>query len=63
MSDELLPCPFCGAEANVSECQGRDDRFYIWCDGCCCTVMYKSKQDAINAWNTRAEPIGREERE
>lgn len=55
MGDELLPCPFCGKEANVSECQGRDDRFYVWCDGCCCTVMYRSRQAAIDAWNTRSE--------
>lgn len=58
---ELKPCPFCGGIANVMQ-----DRHYPkWFVGCnddnCLGFsglgwLYGSKQQAIEAWNTRYEP-------
>lgn len=55
---ELKPCPFCGS--------GRDDNraisimraglWYIYCNECKASQGdYKTREDAINAWNTRYE--------
>lgn len=55
MSEELKPCPFCG---------GQGDYYYImtmrkhWigCSNCnCATDGYDTEEEAIEAWNTRAE--------
>lgn len=55
MSDKLKPCPFCG---------GQGDYYYImtmrkhWigCHNCnCATDGYDTEEEAIEAWNTRAE--------
>ncbi len=54
---ELLDCPFCGSEADI-ECQGKS----AWVVGCMnksCEVFlptyswFTSRENAINAWNTR----------
>lgn len=56
MSDELLPCPFCGGEAYTVE-RG----IYGWSIECdtpfcpCSFAAYRDKAEAIAAWNTRAE--------
>lgn len=71
MNNELKPCPFCGGEAEVWECEeeldildpqslGYLDTKYctVHCVGCevCEIVIGRAKKDeAINAWNTRAE--------
>ena len=57
---ELLPCPFCGSAAGINETPGHA---YVWCavkpgDSCGIepeTAIFKTKEDAIAAWNTRAE--------
>ena len=59
MSDEttLLPCPFCGGEAQVL----KDGLPYvvIECERCFCrTNCNVTEAEAIAAWNTRAE-LGR----
>jgi len=63
MSVELLPCPFCGSQAYVSEDQSSDyDVHWTWhvdCTGCGATIDFKStKEQAVNAWNSRVnEPF------
>lgn len=52
MSDELLPCPFCGGKATVSSFPGAHN---VWCSNqpvrCGNRTMYTPAQ-----WNTRAQP-------
>lgn len=60
---ELLPCPFCGAEANLVDMNTEKDQCFIpyWvqcanclkCEDMPMTAEYKTKEEAINAWNTR----------
>lgn len=51
---ELLPCPFCGGEAQFVE---EDDEIAIWCLGEChvCGGYHEPEQRerAIAAWNRR----------
>ena len=56
---ELKPCPFCGEEPKVIE-----DISVSWvvCDNSDCvvyarTLLKKTREEAIEAWNTRAEDI------
>lgn len=61
MSDELLPCPFCGGEAEIVHTPKviPYEPWWIRCSFCeATTPKYKSetaKADAIAAWNRRAE--------
>lgn len=55
---KLLPCPFCGGEAEVftSDEIGYlgNDRYTVKCGSCICgTGHYKDRQRAIEMWNTR----------
>ena len=50
--DELKPCPFCGGEAVL----GMDfDWFYVYCINCQAQIEKTYKEEAIEAWNRRAE--------
>ena len=49
MTDELLPCPFCGSEAAVADC---DFGAEIEC-ACGAIVSRDSIAEAIAAWNRR----------
>lgn len=59
MSEELLPCPFCGGEAIDSEIEPGNWR--IGCNNVQCrgdwfaSKFYPTKAAAITAWNTRTE--------
>ena len=63
MDDKLLlPCPFCGGEADIEEISGNPftDEPYTWAVGCkdCNIGWYKeTKEDAIAAWNRRVQPV------
>lgn len=62
---ELLPCPFCGNEALLlggGEYEGIQQGYTVECHNCSATTAYfgaDNMQEAIEAWNTRAEPIVR----
>lgn len=65
----LLPCPFCGAGAHITE---EDSRFFAACDQCFCAVgeaydgcampnhIFHEEEAAAAAWNTRP-PITRDD--
>lgn len=59
MSDETLkPCPFCGKQPEVGHYETFDnDEWYIGCDCECgpCTKIHLTYEQAIAAWNARAE--------
>lgn len=51
---ELESCPFCGGEAEI---WGSPYGYAILCSECLVeTITYKTKSEAIAAWNRRAEP-------
>ena len=62
---ELKPCPFCGSDAKIlyESVFGSDDSthyFRIRCLNNACTmgypgVLYSSKQNLIDDWNTRVD--------
>jgi hypothetical protein len=63
MSVKLLPCPFCGSNAHITE---EDSRFFAGCDDCFCAVgeaydgcampnhCFYEEEAAAQAWNTRS---------
>jgi len=60
MSDELKPCPFCGADVDLVECfdEGtREDYWRVLCRGRKCIspdyAEYSDVQSITAAWNTR----------
>lgn len=64
MSEELKPCPFCGnTKMLVYEEKGRFGftEWIVECDShyCACQPTahdsYQTKEEAVEAWNTRAE--------
>jgi hypothetical protein len=57
---ELLPCPFCGGEAEMRGHQAPE--FWVGCPviGCKATTDgFDSQERAARAWNTRAAITGR----
>ena len=57
MSKELNTCPFCSNKKVVIAAVERPSQnFAVWCINCNThTSYFKSREDAINAWNTQAE--------
>lgn len=60
MPNKLKLCPFCGGEAILQK--GIDGRYFVECNitKSHCSVIpktwaYKTKKEAINAWNERAD--------
>lgn len=55
---DLKPCPFCGGEGVVQrhEYEGYTDTFGVVCFDCCAETrqFYNTKEEAIEAWNRRA---------
>lgn len=50
---ELKPCPFCGNESRILSVTGRNH--YVICNYCeSRTSEYRTPEDAIDAWNSRA---------
>lgn len=55
MSD-LLPCPFCGGEAEMHGLNTVLSRPFVACEYCGAeSAVYRTEAEAIAAWNTRAE--------
>lgn len=55
---ELLLCPFCGGEAHMESKHYGDTHYWrVWCQTPFCAFMSvaPTEQQAIEAWNTRAE--------
>lgn len=55
---EIKPCPFCGSKGKATRLG--DKYWIVVCDGTNCPVqpvtkLAKTKQKAIEAWNTRSE--------
>lgn len=60
MSSELKPCPFCGSKADleITSLFEGDTSFVVSCTGCGCELLARhnaTEQEAIDAWNQRAE--------
>lgn len=53
--DKLKPCPFCGAKAKIGN--NFEGQFFVWCtnDDCDARIFSRVKDNAIRAWNRRAE--------
>lgn len=55
MSSELKPCPFCGGD-EIRLDRNEAGRYHAVCTTCECSFAYDwTKQEAITAWNQRAE--------
>ena len=57
MTEKLKPCPFCGGKAvysSITFLHG-DDQCHVECEKCGFTTEnFKTRYDAIDAWNRRA---------
>ena len=55
--DKLKPCPFCGCKNINVEKIGNTEGFYLTCPECEIEQpIYSTLNEAIEAWNRRAEP-------
>ena len=50
--EQLKPCPFCGGEATITLFI---KQIAISCTNCSAVVVEKTAQEAIEAWNRRAD--------
>ena len=53
MSGEPLPCPHCGAAAELRIYQNDPWRYYYACSMPRCSYTYEEKLAALKAWNRR----------
>ena len=62
--EKLKPCPFCGGEAKLHYCMSLENetmaaryegKMGVHCTVCHIATMPMSEEDAIKAWNRRAE--------
>lgn len=54
MSEGLLPCPFCGGEAEPCEVGGF---WWVQCKASCGSPLFGLRPDAVAAWNRRAPAL------
>lgn len=58
MSENLLPCPFCGGKALITRFEQGIDAYYVVCGNpkCLAGIGFELPEaEAIAAWNTRTE--------
>ena len=59
MTEELLPCPFCGEKAAAEDAYnvyGTEVYHFVRCQSCSShSRLYQHRAEAITAWNTRHE--------
>lgn len=65
MSQDLLPCPFCGTAAVLDFHKGNRwaKGYQAYCESKDCkltpySLVYPTADEAIEAWNTRKSPAG-----
>lgn len=54
-TNALLPCPFCGENANFGTRPNEKTRWSVHCDGCTAYRTGGTEVEAIAAWNARSE--------
>lgn len=55
MTEKLMPCPFCGGNAQKVKSSGR----WGWFVSCACAAVgpsAESRDEAVRVWNRRVEP-------
>ena len=53
-NDKLLPCPFCGGEAEFCKGDWIGKEYWVKCTKCICkTSLSNNYNEPIKAWNTR----------
>jgi hypothetical protein len=62
---DLLPCPFCGGEASITDCELHSHAYEIGCrQNAECPLspeIWDTNYDrGVKRWNTRAEPVNRQ---
>lgn len=58
MNNTLLPCPFCGKRAHTGHYRSRhkdDEHYLVMCDYCFARTVGSTPEEAIAAWNRRAD--------
>lgn len=59
MSEELKPCPACGASRGLYVLYDEHDmEWFVFCDNCktsICNERNDKREDAVRTWNRRAE--------
>lgn len=65
MSEELKPCPACGASRGLYVLYDEHDmEWFVFCDNCktsICNEHNDKREDAVRTWNRRAESTCRVE--
>ena len=61
MSETLLPCPFCGGEATISDGGYSGEKFLARCRELSCPAasgfIRKTHDEAVAAWNRRSDAV------
>lgn len=56
MTEELKPCPFCGADAKLMGGPKAQETYSVWCENRHHINGTMCPKDTVEEWNTRATP-------